>query len=89
MRQYPTDFRLWGLIFGCLFSPIAAISIFIEGVGRLDRFVEDMLILAVGCAVVAWILHAAAVICGVRLTRTVDPTPAADYDDAPAPPPAR
>jgi len=74
-------------MFGCLFSPIAAASIVIEGVGRFDRFAGDMTILAVGCAVIAWVIHAAAIVCGVRLARTAEPTQAADYDDAPPSPP--
>jgi hypothetical protein len=87
MRPDPTDYKLWGLIFGGLFSPVTAVSIFTEGVGRLDRFVEDRWVLATVFVVVAWILHADAVVCGVRLSGNPAPEQAADYDDAPPSPP--
>jgi hypothetical protein len=87
MRHYATDFCLWGLISGCLFSPIAVVWMVSEGVGRIDRFIEDVAILGVACGAAGWLLHAVAVVCGVRLSGSADPAQAADYDDAPPSPP--
>ena len=86
MRQYPTDYRLWGLISGGLFSPIVGVWLVSEGVGRLDRFILDLMYLAVACAAAGWIMHAVAVMCGVRLAGRPDVEQAANYDDAPKPP---
>ena len=87
MRAYPTDFRLWGLIFGCLFSPLAGWML-LEPIGRVERVVEEVTILAVACGAVGWVLHAIAVVCGVRLTGSADPAQTADHDEPPSPPPA-
>ena len=87
MRQYTTNYRLWGLVSGCLFAPIVIVWLLTEPVGRIDRFGSDLLTLAIACAVVGWVLHAVAVVCGVRLSGSADPTQAADYHDAPPTPP--
>ena len=86
MRQYPTDYRLWGLISGGLFSPIVGVWLVFESVGRFDRFILDRMYLAVACAAAGWIMHAVAVMCGVRLAGRPDVEQAADYDDAPKSP---
>lgn len=86
MRRYPTDYRLWGLIFGCLFSPAAAAWLLWEPLHNIDRLIADWICFAGACAVVAWVLHAIAVVCGVRLTGRADPAQAEDYDDARPPP---
>ena len=88
MRQYPTDYRLWGLISGCLFVPIATVWLLYEPVGRVERFMSDLVTLAICSAVAGWVLHAIAIVCGVRLTGGTDPAQAADYDDAPPTPPS-
>ena len=85
MRDYPTDYRLWALISGCLFSPLAAISLVVDGVGRIDEFVPHLFGLGIGCGLIGWLLHAAAVMCGVRMTGSADPGQAKDYDDNPPP----
>lgn len=89
MRRYPTDHRLWGLISGCLFAPVATVWLLTDGVGRIGWVLQDAMYLAIGCAVVGWVLHAIAVVCGVRLTGGADPAQTADYDDAQPPPPDR
>jgi hypothetical protein len=83
MRQYPTDYRLWGILSGCLFSTVVTGQLLTEGVGHIDRFVSDLLCDGVICGVVGWVLHAILVVGGVRLNRPTDPGPMADYDDAP------
>ena len=87
MRQYPTDHRLWGLISGCLFAPIVVVWLVNEPLSRVVRSAPDLVPLAIGCVVAGWVLHAIAVVCGVRLTGGADPAQA-DYDDAPPPPPS-
>jgi hypothetical protein len=83
MRQYPTDYRLWGILSGCLFSTVVTDQILIEGVGDLNFFLRDTLCLAFARGVVGWALHAILVVCGVRLNRPIDPGPLADHDDGP------
>jgi hypothetical protein len=85
VRKYPTDYRLWGLIFGCLFAPLAAAWLVFEPINDFDRLIGDSMCFAGACVVVAWVLHAIAVVCGVRLTGSADPAQAVDYDDAPPP----
>jgi len=90
MREYPTDYWLWGLISGGMFAFILGVWIFAENLLRdsFDRIVSDSLMLAGACGVVGWIIHALAVMCGVRLSKRPDPEQASDYrDDPPATPP--
>jgi hypothetical protein len=83
MRKYPTDYRLWGVLSGCLFSLVVTGQLLTERVGHINRLVSDLLCDAVVCGVVGWVLHAILVVCGVRLNRPTDPGPMADYDDGP------
>jgi hypothetical protein len=78
MRQYATDYRLWGLISGCLFAPIAIAWHLTDDVDRLDRFRSDLMKLAIVCGVVGWAIHALAVVCGVRPSGSADVAQAAD-----------
>jgi hypothetical protein len=90
MRQYPTDYRLWGIIFGCLFFPIAALWLLFEPMkfNGANGLFQDSIYFTGGCAVASWTLHALLVVCGVRLSDRPIPPEAADYDDAPPAPPS-
>jgi hypothetical protein len=83
MRKYPTDYWLWGLVSGGMFALILGVWIFAENLlrDRLDRIMSETLILAGACAIIGWIVHALAVICGVRLSGRPDPEQASDYRD--------
>lgn len=85
MRKYANDNRLWAVISGGLFFPIAGVWLVQEWPsGRaIQRFAEDGIIYAICCIVVGWVLHAVAVMCGVRLSRNAAEAEAADYDDSP------
>jgi hypothetical protein len=87
VRRYSTDYRLWGLIFGCLFVPNMVVWLMLEPVKikNVDGILADSICFGCGCAIVAWVLHACLVLCGVRLTGSADPSQAADYDDAQPP----
>ena len=85
MRQYPTDHRLWGLISAGLFAPIVSAWLISEkwpsSARQWEMFFSDAVVLAIACAVVGWVLHGVAVVCGVRLSGPADPPEAVDYDD--------
>jgi hypothetical protein len=93
VRQYPTDYRLWGLISAGMSFQFVGIRLMTEGLtrGDLARLPTDVLFLAVGCAVVGWAVHAGAVMCGLCLGGRPNSPQAADYDDEPfaAGPPER
>lgn len=87
MKKYSTDFRLWGLIFGGFFVALVGGILIVDGlpsVGMpLARFLVDVCSASVACAVIAWVIQAIAVVCGLRLTlRTLDQQ-LLDYDDTP------
>jgi hypothetical protein len=92
MRKYPTDYWLWGFVSGGMFVFILGGWIFTENLlrDRFDRIMSETLILAGACAIIGWIIHALAVMCGVRLSNRPDPEQASDYCDDPttAPPTA-
>ena len=87
MRRYQTDYRLWGLISGCLFAPVVFVWLVFEGIKATLRLVFlDVLAVVIAFAVAGWVLQAVAVVCGVRLSGRTDPPDAPDYDDKPSPP---
>lgn len=87
MRRYETDYRLWALISGGLFAPVLFVWLLFEGVQATLRVAFlDVLAVIIAFAVAGWVLHAVAVVSGVRLSERPPPPEAADYDDAPPPP---
>jgi len=48
--------------------------------------IGQALLLALPALAFGWLAQAVAVVCGVRLTRRLDPAQAADYEDKPAAP---
>ncbi|HJZ92361.1 MAG TPA: hypothetical protein VKE40_15905 [Gemmataceae bacterium] len=68
-----------------MFFPIVGVWLITEGLTRGDlvHLPSDALFLAVGCAVIGWVIHAGAVMCGWRRGgRPISPQ-SADYDDEP------
>jgi hypothetical protein len=91
MKKYRTDYPLWGLVAGGLFLALGTIlAVDTDGTPEArDQLPADAVNLAVWSAVFGWVLHAVAVVCGVRVSQPGDRQPLADYDDAPpAMPPA-
>ena len=66
MWQYPPDYRLWGLVSGCLFVPALAAWLAWGPFGGPRESVEEVAVLGLACAAVGWSLQSVAVVCGVR-----------------------
>ena len=87
MRKYRTDYSLWAIIAGGLFVLLGAAVV----AGRdwtpeaRSRLPADAVNVAFWSLVFGWVIHAVAVMCGIRATKPADPGPVADYDDKPPP----
>lgn len=82
MRKYRTDDRLWGLISGSILLTIAVAWANLEGF-RTVTFL-DLAAVLIACALLGWVFQALAVMCGVRLSGSIESLEALDYyDDSP------
>ena len=84
MKKYPPDYVLWFAISGTMFLSILGVWVIMDNLTR-DSFrnkENDVLLIAIACAVFGWVAHALAVMCGVLLSGRPSAEHAEDYDDA-------